>query len=332
MAIKKWTYDDGMLYHGDCLKVLKHLPEKSVDLVVGSPPYEQARLYLEDGKDLGIARDTEEWVAWMVEIFRASLRVCTGLVAFVVGHGAGAYAWSGAPALLCADLIRRGYNLRSPVWYKRYGIMGSGGKEWLRADVEWIVCATDGKMNLPWSDNTACGHPPKYGPGGAISHRNKDGSRSNAERYSDEDNAAIKKLTMEGLSRRAAAKKLGLPTKFGSAGHKDGDTLIVKKYTPPELSNPGNVIDCGAVGGGKMGSNVAHDNEAPFPAAVPAFFIKSFCKPGGTVLDPFSGSGTTVGEAVKLGRRFVGVDLRLSQIKLTQRRLKQARLNKGFGF
>jgi hypothetical protein len=33
------------------------LPDASVDLVVGSPPYADARLYLEDGRDLGIARD-----------------------------------------------------------------------------------------------------------------------------------------------------------------------------------------------------------------------------------------------------------------------------------
>ena len=50
----------------------------------GSPPYEGARLYLEDGRDLGIARDTEAWVAWMVQVVKASLRVCRGLVAFVV--------------------------------------------------------------------------------------------------------------------------------------------------------------------------------------------------------------------------------------------------------
>ena len=36
------------------------LPDRSVDLVFGSPPYVDARLYLEDGKDLGISRGCVE--------------------------------------------------------------------------------------------------------------------------------------------------------------------------------------------------------------------------------------------------------------------------------
>src|SRR5260370_3597970 len=124
MATKIRRIKEGILYTGDCLKVIKSLPENSVDLVFGSPPYEDARLYLEEGKDLGISRKTEEWVEWMIEIFKASLRICGGLVAFVVGHGKGAHQWSGGPALLCADLIRRGVNLRSPVWFKDQGMRG----------------------------------------------------------------------------------------------------------------------------------------------------------------------------------------------------------------
>lgn len=225
------------------------MPPSSVDLVFGSPPYENARLYLEDGVDLGIARNTEEWVAWMVEVVKASLRVCKGLVAFVVGHGTGARKWSGAPALLIADLIRSGVCLRRPAWYKRNGIMGSGGNDWLRADIEWIVCAANNDGKLPWSDNTACGKPPKYGPGGDTSHRNKKGERVNV-----------------GRKHRV-------------------------RYKPPEKSNPGDVIDCGAVGGGHLGSEIAMDSEAPFPEKLAAFFVRSFCPPGGVVLDPFGGSG-----------------------------------------
>ena len=33
------------------------------------------------------------------------------------------------------------------------------------------VIGREGK--LPWSDNTACGHPPKWAPGGEMSHRLK---------------------------------------------------------------------------------------------------------------------------------------------------------------
>jgi hypothetical protein len=38
---------------------------------------------------------------------------------------------------------------------------------------EPIICCTRGGR-LPWSDNTAMGHMPKYKPGGKLSHRKKD--------------------------------------------------------------------------------------------------------------------------------------------------------------
>lgn len=45
--------------------------------------------------------------------------------------------------------------------------------------------------------------------------------------------------------------------------------------------------------------------------------IKAGCKPGGTVLDPFSGSGTTGLAAQRLGRRYIGVDLNDEYLKLS---------------
>jgi DNA modification methylase len=76
---RRWSIE-----RSDCLPWLQSLPADSVDLVMTSPPYELARTYLERGKNLGIARKTEEWVAWMVEVIGECSRVCRGLVALVV--------------------------------------------------------------------------------------------------------------------------------------------------------------------------------------------------------------------------------------------------------
>jgi site-specific DNA-methyltransferase (adenine-specific) len=91
----------------------------------------------------------------------------------------------------------------------------------------------------------------------------------------------------------------------------------------PEITNPGNIIKCN-VGGGHLGSHLAHENEAPFPEKLAEFFIRSFCPPAGIVLDPFCGSGTVPAVAKKWGRCFVGIDIRESQIELTKRRLLEA--------
>lgn len=43
------------------------------------------------------------------------------------------------------------------------------------------------------------------------------------------------------------------------------------------------------------------------------------CKPGGVVLDPFAGSGTTGMVAQQHGRRFVGIDLSRDYLDLALR-------------
>jgi DNA modification methylase len=48
---------------------------------------------------------------------------------------------------------------------------------------------------------------------------------------------------------------------------------------------------------------------APYPIELPQRCIAIGSRPGGTVLDPFSGSGTTGDAARRMGRRYIGVDL-----------------------
>jgi DNA modification methylase len=48
---------------------------------------------------------------------------------------------------------------------------------------------------------------------------------------------------------------------------------------------------------------------APFPLDLPMRAIAAGCPPGGVVLDPFSGAGTTGLAAIQLGRRYVGIDI-----------------------
>lgn len=310
------------LHHGDCLAWLNSMPAGSVELVFGSPPYENCRLYLEDGQNMGIARDTEDWVAWMVEIFEASLRVCNGLVAFVVEGQTRDFSYSCGPALLIADLCRAGVTLRKPPIYKRIGIPGSGGPDWLRNDYEFVICATNGGK-LPWSDNTACGHAPKWAPGGEMSHRQSNGARVNQWGHSVESGATV--VAADGVVRSKGKRPSHLLTKTRTDkrikdGARTGDDVQV--YDPPAIANPGNVLDC-IVGGGVMGGDeFCSQNEAPFPERLPDFFIRSFCPPGGTVLDPFAGSGTTLAVAVRCGRKALGCDLRASQVQLATKRLQ----------
>jgi site-specific DNA-methyltransferase (cytosine-N4-specific) len=49
---------------------------------------------------------------------------------------------------------------------------------------------------------------------------------------------------------------------------------------------------------------------APFPVDIPLRAIAAGCPPGGVVLDPFSGAATTGLAALRLGRSYIGVDVR----------------------
>lgn len=256
------------VFCGDVLDIAPKVG--TVDLVMCSPPYEAARTY---GIDFNLKG--QEWVDWAVERYMACLSVCRGLVVWVVEGQTRDFRWSAAPALMLADLHRRGVHLRKPPVYYRNGIPGSGGPDFLRNDWEWCICGTNGGK-LPWSDNTAMGKPPEWHAGGVSNNRAANGKRKPAP-----------------------------------------------KYAKPDLANPGNVIKC-VVGGGNMGSDLTHDNEAPFPEKLVEMFVRSFCPPDGIVWDCFSGSGTTAAVSVKSGRNIIASDIRQSQCDLTRLRVREA--------
>lgn len=305
------------IFHGDCVKL--PFADGSVDLVCCSPPYGAARTY---GIDFKLQE--QDWVDWAVLRYMECFRVCKGLVAWVADCETEDFRWLCTPFLLMADLHRAGISLRRPPIFHKSGsgIPGSGGADWLRNDYEPIICASHGR--LPWSDNTAMGHPPKWAPGGEMSYRLSDGTRRNQWGGSAKSTGGERKRdgTLEDAKPRPSHR---FHTKTTSRRRQGTDVREVQDYVPPVIANPGNVIS-GNVGKGHMGHALCHRNEAPFPEWLAEFFIRSFCPPGGTVLDPFSGSGTTMSVALAHGRKAIGVDIRESQCELTLRRIEETQL------
>ncbi|MGW2170373.1 DNA-methyltransferase [Streptomyces sp. NPDC001705] len=66
---------------------------------------------------------------------------------------------------------------------------------------------------------------------------------------------------------------------------------------------------------------------AVFPIELPLRCIKAGCRPGGTVLDLFSGSGTTGAAARQLGRKYTGIDLNPAYHDLARERFVQGVLD-----
>jgi DNA modification methylase len=89
----------------------------------------------------------------------------------------------------------------------------------------------------------------------------------------------------------------------------------ISKWIGRELAYPTNVLhlatEC---------SNRSHS--AAFPEALPTWFAQLLTKPGDLVLDPFLGSGTTALAAAKLGRNYLGIEIREDYCTLARKSLK----------
>lgn len=75
-----------------------------------------------------------------------------------------------------------------------------------------------------------------------------------------------------------------------------------------------------------VGREKGNEHPAPMPLALAGFLVRLGCPPGGLVLDPFAGSGTTILAARNHGRRGVGIDLSRDYLELAARRLQQLSL------
>lgn len=268
-------------------------PNRHFDVVFSSPPYMTARTY---GRK-GVARKCVDWVEWMLDVTDEALRVCKGPVIWVASSCTRQRNYQPACEGLMWEWYKRGGECHaySPVYWNRCGISGGGGDQWFRPDVEICMCFKR-PGPIPYMNNTAMGKPPKYGPGGRMSHRTKNGERVRVRTYRNPN---------------------------GSVREQHG-------YTPPSIANPGNVIQGIPVGKGHMGNDLAHANEAPFPEKLAEWWLLSTTRPGDTVLDPFCGSGTTIAVAHRLRRNAIGIDLRESQVELAKRRCSMVTPNLEF--
>jgi len=310
------------ILQSDCIDFAQRQPDDSLDFVFGSPPYLKQRTY-----NINVGRECQEWVEWMIRVTEAFLRPCKGLIAWVVAGAQEKCNYQPGPEGLIWEWYKRGHYQWCPcVWWKvdtndgGTGIPGSGGKQGLRKDWEYVMMFRRDK-ELAWADNRACGHEPFYQRvGGEMSNRTEDGQRINANR--DPWNKHGRNQTVPNHNKES---------KIGKTRRQNGKMKEAGRPMP-KIANPGNVIRAeedeflrqivkARVGGGHIGDRIAHDGEAPFPEKLVKFFVLSYSPPGGTVCDPFSGTGTTAKITVENGRNFVGCDIRQNQVDLALKRL-----------
>jgi site-specific DNA-methyltransferase (adenine-specific)/site-specific DNA-methyltransferase (cytosine-N4-specific) len=100
----------------------------------------------------------------------------------------------------------------------------------------------------------------------------------------------------------------------GAHNTTNGSGMNMSKRITGELVRPSNVITMPA-------SSLNIEHPAVYPIGLPDFFIRLMTKEGDVVVDPFLGSGTTALAALKLGRRFLGIEQNEVYVRLAETRI-----------
>lgn len=104
----------------------------------------------------------------------------------------------------------------------------------------------------------------------------------------------------------------------GTQRHSDG-TLSKRQGVVAATKCPGTVLSYAS--SNTEGNKLKSQHPTTMPAKLAEDFIQAFCPPGGVVVDPCCGSGTTLVAAKKLGRNYLGCDVDPTYVTLTKQRL-----------
>jgi DNA modification methylase len=118
--------------------------------------------------------------------------------------------------------------------------------------------------------------------------------------------------------------RIGMPERNGRKGFHLG---FFEPYPKDYGSGIARCTDVCQVGCGGNHKAEWNTHPAQYPEPLTDWIIKLLCPPGGLVVDPFCGSGTTLVSAHRLSRRWAGCDLVKEYLDIARRRLIEAGWN-----
>lgn len=295
---------------GDALEVLRTLPDESVNMICTSPPYYGLRDYGVDGQ-YGLEASVGEYVETMRRVFAEARRVLAADGTLWLNLG-DSYAYPPGSA------GKQGNGQRKGRTFTAEGLPGTRelapknliGVPWRVAlalqDDDWIL-----RNDIIWQKPNAMAESVLDRFHAAHEHVFL---LVKGQRYWFDIDAVRVPHAASGLARR----------KYAFVPTTPGDNPVHGRHGMKPANNLG-----------KNPGDVWSITTKPYPAAHFAVMapdlalrcIKAGCKPDGTVLDPFSGSGTTGEAARMLGRKYVGIDLNPAYHDLAMKRFAQGVLD-----
>jgi len=310
---------------GDCLEILRQLPDNQIDCVITSPPYWGLRDYGMQGQ-IGLEKSPEDYVEKMVEIFRQVRRVLkpSGTCWLNLGdtYAGGKRGTSSSGKIYVSQ--KQSTNAGSIIppmeippglkpkdlcgipWRVAFALQGDGW--WLRQDIVWH------KPNpMPESVTDRC----------TKSHEYMFLLSKSATYYFDykaiQELAAYdgrKETQMKGSSKYATGDYI--PNNNANSLHIAG-----RPHERWKMNEDGDRV--------RNKRSVWTVSLQPFPEAHFATFperliepcLLAGCPEGGIVLDPFMGSGTTAVVACRYGRHYCGIEINPDYIAIAQKRIEK---------
>lgn len=279
------------IHHGDCLEVLRGLPPESVQTCITSPPYWGLRDYGVEGQ-LGLEATPEEYTARIVEVFREVRRVLRddGTLWLNLGDSYTSGGRGGGMGGEAGKKQRSNHGAllgpnKPPPGLKPKDLVGIPWRTAFALQADgWYL-----RSDIIWSKPNPM--PESVTDRPTKAHEYIFLMTKNQRYYYDAD--AISESAVCHGSRRSTDN----PT-----GETRNRRTVWQVTTQPYPE--------------------AHF--ATYPEALVLPCVLAGSPAGGTVLDPFAGSGTTGVVALKQGRQFVGIELNPEYAKLAERRIRES--------
>lgn len=318
-----------VILQGDALEVLRTLASSSVDCVVTSPPYFNARSYQGGEQELGQEAAIDLWVEHLREVAAEIARVLTPSGAFWLNvadvysarpaEGAPVKSLLLGPERLAQALLSDGWVVRNRLSWVKPNPMPASAADRLTQSWEFVYFMV--RERHYFFDLDAIREP--------LASREAPRPRPTPDRRAchgarDHGHSGLTRLSREGLRGHPLGKNPGDAWRIAGArvrGH--GASFPPELIRRPILSTcPEKVcISCGQPWQ-RDRNPVRFAGDKPRPRSLVPCGCGAATRPG-LVLDPFMGSGTVALVAREHGRDWLGIELNPKYVQLTRERLER---------
>ncbi|MGH7961078.1 MAG: DNA-methyltransferase [Candidatus Binatia bacterium] len=324
-----------LFLRGDALSVLPGFPDACIDCIMTSPPYWGHRAYA--GGGIGLEATSQEYIDHLLAIIVDLRRVLklTGSFWLNIGDTYESKSLAGIPWRVALAMIQQGWLLRNSVIWNKVKGAPDNARDKLRNVHEYVFHFV--KADHYYYDADAIRTKPgqaKVVNGSVVSATGVSGVRYRRQielstsLSDDEKHAAY--VALDAILEEVRIGKLAdfrmIIRGQQRATHSDNEQVSGRarelkergyyflRYHP-NGAKPSDVWDI-----------LPEDTQnralhfAPYPEDLCKIPILATCPTGGTVLDPFAGTGTTNLVAFRLGRKSVGIEIARAYIAIAEDR------------